>query len=214
MPLENRNIALCIQETQILKNTDDHMDALELAKQAKKQNIIDMAVGFTAMMPLFQERSADLIREKLADLFEGLDRISSDQDFSKMHRGFCQWFVKTIRLAKTEEPASYGHAAKVLDLALKVYVYYCKMPSPAKAEALTPWLNGAIDTHILRYLYRKLEDIKGKPYPPHYSWTIKVINKEDYDLLQKVIHQDIRDSFDGNISPVQYDDIMWRRLNR
>ncbi len=78
------------------------MDALELAKQAKKQNIIDMAVGFTAMMPLFQERSADLIREKLADLFEGLDRISSDQDFSKMHRGFCQWFVKTIRLAKTE----------------------------------------------------------------------------------------------------------------
>lgn len=214
MPLENRNIALCIQETQILKNTDDHMDALELAKQAKKQNITDMAVGFTAMMPLFQERSADLIREKLADLFEGLDRISSDQDFSKMHRGFCQWFVKTIRLAKTEEPASYGHAAKVLDLALKVYVYYCKMPSPAKAEALTPWLNGAIDTHILRYLYRKLEDIKGKPYPPHYSWTIKVINKEDYDLLQKVIHQDIRDSFDGNISPVQYDDIMWRRLNR
>ena len=41
---------------------------------------------------------------ELADLFEGLDRISSDQDFSKMHRDFCQWFVKTIRLAKTEEP--------------------------------------------------------------------------------------------------------------
>lgn len=52
------------------------MDALELAEKAKKQNIIDMAVGFTAMMPLFQERSADLIKEKLADLFEGLDRIS------------------------------------------------------------------------------------------------------------------------------------------
>jgi len=75
-------------------------------------------------------------------------------------------------------------------------------------------LNGTIDTHILRYLYRKLEDIKGKPYPPHYSWTIKVINKEDYELLQKVIRQDIRDSFGDNISPVQYDDIMWRRLDR
>jgi hypothetical protein len=190
------------------------MDALELAKQAKKQNIIDMAVRFAAMMPLFQEASANLIKEKLTELFEGLDRISSDQDFSKMHRGFCQWFVKTIRLAKTEETPSYGHAAKVLDLALKVYVYYCKMPSPTKAEVLTPWLNGAMDTHILSYLYRKLEDIEGKPYPPHYSWTMKVINRDDYDLLQKVIRQDIRDSFDGNISPVQYDDIMWRRLNR
>ena len=173
-----------------------------------------MAVGFTAMMPLFQERSADLIKEKLADLFEGLDRISSDQDFSKMHRDFCQWFVKTIRLAKTEEPSSYGHAAKVIDLALKVYVYYCKMPSPAKAESLMPRLNGAIDTPILRHLFKKLEDIYRKSYPPHYLWTIKMIDKEDYDLLQKVIRQDIKDSFDDNILPVQYDDIMGLRLDR
>jgi hypothetical protein len=189
------------------------MDALELAKQAKKQNIIDMAVGFTGLMRLFQEHSGGLIREKLADLFEGLDRVSSDQDFSKMHRGFCQWFVKTIGLAKTEEPASYGHAAKVLDLALKVYVYYCNMPSPAKAESLIPRLNGTVGTRILRHLFKKLEDIYGKSYPPH-LWTIKMINKEDYDLLQKVIRQDIRDSFDDTIWPVQYDDIMWRRLNR
>jgi len=198
----------------MLKNGGDQMDALELAKQAKKQNIIDMAVRFAGMMPLFQEASADLIKAKLTELFEGLVRISAEQEFNKMHRGFCQWFVKTIRLAKTEGTPSYGHAAKVLDLALKVYVYYCNMPSPTKAEVLTPWLNGAIDTHILSYLYRKLEDIEGKPYPPHYSWTMKVINRDDYDLLQKVIRQDIRDSFDGNITPVQYDDIMWRRLNR
>jgi hypothetical protein len=212
--LKSGNIALCIQKTKILKNTGDQMDALEPAEKAKKQNIIDMAVGFTAMMPLFQERSADLIKEKLADLFEGLDRISSDQDFGKMHRDFCQWFVKTIRLAKTEEPSSYGHAAKVLDLALKVYVYYCKMPSPAKAESLMPRLNGAIDTPILRHLFKKLEDIYRKSYPPHYLWTIKMIDSEDYDLLQKVIRQDIRDSFDDNILPVQYDDIMGRRLDR
>ncbi|MFC1866901.1 hypothetical protein ACFL0H_02025 [Thermodesulfobacteriota bacterium] len=189
------------------------MEALELAEKAKKRNIIDMAVGVSAMTPLFQERSADLIKEKLADLFEGLDRINSDQDFGKMHRDFCQWFVKTIRLAKTEEPSSFGHAAKVLDLALKVYVYYCKMPSPAKAESMMPRLNGAIDTPILRHLFKKLEDIFGKSCSPHYLWTIKMIEKEDYDLLQKVIRQDIRDSFDDNISPVQYDDIMGRRLN-
>ena len=190
------------------------MGALELAEKAKTQNIIDMAVGFTAMMPLFQERSADLIKEKLADLFEGLERISSDQEFSKMHTDFCQWFVKTIRLTKTEEHPSYGHAAKVLDLALKVYVYYCKMPSPAKAESLMPRLNGVIDTPILRHLFKKLEDIYRKSYPPHYLWTIEILDEENYDLLQKVIRQDIKDSFDDNILPVQYDEIMGRRLDR
>jgi len=148
------------------------MDALELAEKAKKQNIIDMAVGFTVMIPLFQERSADVIKEKLADLFEGLDRISSGQDFIEMHRRFCQWFIKTIRLAKTEEPSSYGHAAKILDLALKVYVYYCKMPSPSRAETLTPRLNGVVDTPILRHLFKKLEYNYKASFPPHYLWTI------------------------------------------
>ena len=197
----------------MLKNTGDQMDVLALAEKAKKQNIIDMAVGFSAMMTLFQERSADLIKEKLADLFEGLDRISSDQDFGKMHGDFCLWFVKTIRLAKTQELSSYGHAAKVLDFALKVYVYYCQMPSPAKAGSLMPRLNGIIDTPILRYLFKRLEDIYSKPFPPHYLWTIKIIEKKDYDLLQRVIRQDIRDSFDDNILPVQYDEIMGRRVN-
>jgi hypothetical protein len=190
------------------------MDAPELAEEAKQQNIIDMAVGFIGVMPLFQERAADLIKEKLTELFEGLDRIRSDQDFGEMHRDFCQWFVNTIRLAKSGEPSSYGHAAKVLDLALKVYVYYCKMPSAAKAESLMPRLNGVIDTPILRHLFKKLEDIYMESFPTHYLWTIMMIDKENYDLLQKVIRQDIRDSFDDNILPVQYDDIVGRRMER
>ena len=140
----------------MLKNTRDQKDALKLAEQAKKRNIIDMAVGFAGIMPLFQEGSADLIKEKLTETFEALERIGLDEEFNKMHRAFCQWFVKTIKLAKTEEPSSYGHAAKVLDLALKIYVYYCKMLSPAKAELLTPRLNGVIDTPILQY-----DDIMG-----------------------------------------------------
>jgi hypothetical protein len=197
----------------MLKNTRDQKDALKLADQAKKRNIIDMAVGFAGIMPLFQERSADLIKEKLTETFEGLERIGLDEEFNKMHRAFCQWFVKTIKLAKTEEPSSYGHAAKVIDLALKVYVYYCKMPSPGKVELLTPRLNGVIDTPILRHLFKRLEDIYGKPSPPHYLWTIKMINEEDYDLLQKALRQEIRDSFNDRISPVQYDDIVGPRLN-
>jgi hypothetical protein len=195
------------------KNTDDQMGVLELAEQAKKRTIIDMVVGFAGMMPLFQEGSADLIKEKLREAFEGLEGIGSDEEFNKMHKAFCQWFVKTIKLAKTEEPSSYGHAAKVIDLALKVYVYYCKMPNPAKAELLTPRLNGVIDTPILRHLFTRLEDIYGRPSPPHYLWTIKMINEEDYGLLQKALRQEIRDSFDDRISPVQYDDIMGQRLN-
>ena len=76
-----------------------------------------------------------------------------------------------------------------------------------------PRLNGTIDTPMLRHLFKKLEEIYGKSYSRH-LWTIEMIDKETYDLLQKVIRQDIRDSFNNNMLPVQYDDIMGRRLNR
>jgi hypothetical protein len=45
-------------------------------------------------------------------------------------------------------------------------------------------------------LSKELEDIYGKSYSRH-LWTIKVIDKEYYDLLLKVICQDIRDSLAG-----------------
>jgi hypothetical protein len=154
-----------------------------------------------------------LHQKKLEDSFEGLEQINTDQDFDEMHRDFCQWLIENIRLAKSGEPPSYGHAAKILDIALKVYIYYCKMPTSAKAETLVPLLNGAIDTPILRHLFKKLKDTYKEPFSPS-LWTIKMINKEVYDSLQKVIRSDIKDSFKSSILPVQYDDIMWRRLNR
>ena len=40
-----------------------------------------------------------------------------------------------------------------------------------------------------------------------------MINAEDYDLLQKALRQEIRDSFDDRVSPVHYDDIMGKLLN-
>jgi hypothetical protein len=141
------------------------MDAQGLAEQVKKRNVIDMAVGFAGMMPLFQEGSADLIKEKLTELFESFDRIGSEEGFNKMHRGFCQWLIRTIRLAKIEGAPSNGHAAKVLDLALKVYVYYCKMPSPATADSLMPRLNGLLTRRSFAICLRNWRIFIGSPTP-------------------------------------------------
>lgn len=183
------------------------MSAQKLAKQAKRLNIIDMAVGFTAMTRLLRSGSAELIKKHLGELLGDLDRITSEGDLKNMHEDFCQWFLKNITLAKKSEPPSYGQAAKILDIVLKVYVYYCRLPNPTKAEMLTPMLNSGIDSPILRHL---LENF-GYSRP---IFRLKDINKKDYDLLQKMVRSDIKESFTDSIFAVQYDDIMWRRLNR
>jgi hypothetical protein len=35
-----------------------------------------------------------------------------------------------------------------------------------------------------------------------------MVDKEGYDFLQKVIRQEIRDSFEDDLLPVQYDDVI------
>jgi hypothetical protein len=49
---------------------------MDLPEQAKKRNIIDMAVGFTGLMRLFQEGSADL---QGIDVFEFLAELALEK---------------------------------------------------------------------------------------------------------------------------------------
>jgi hypothetical protein len=187
--------------------------AHDLAIEAKKKNIIDMAFGFSAMTRVFEKESDDLIKDRLTQTFRELEGIDSEPRLRELHHSFCEWFTQTIKHAKGGEPASYGQGAKVLDIALKVYVYYCGLPNQTKADYLIPLLNGAVDTPILRHLLSMLNAPDGKSLNP-YQWNIKIVDKNAYDILQQLIRADIKNSFSGEIYPVQYDDIMWRRLNR
>jgi hypothetical protein len=181
----------------------------------KRKNITDMALDFTAMMRLFVRGSKGRIAAKLEELFLGLGDIRDRDEYEVRHRMFCEWFRGNIRTAeKTRRkgglqpsgPASYGQAAKILDIAIKVYVYYCTQPNPAIAERIGPFLHGAIDTPIMEHLK------KSKPgCTTIRATTIKGLDEEAYRALQAVL---LAQSHEERLNPVQYDDILWRRLNR
>ena len=48
--------------------------AHDLAVEAKKKNIIDMAFGFTAMTRVFEKESDDQIKNRLTQTFRDLER--------------------------------------------------------------------------------------------------------------------------------------------
>ena len=193
------------------------MSHRELAQDIKTKNIIEMALAFTAMMRVFSERSNAAIGGRLAQLFARLDRIAETEDYERAHTDFCNWFTQTVRTAektlkngriKPSGASSYGQAAKVLDISAKVYVYYCAQPSDAAGRRLVPMLHGAVDTPIMRFLASRYPEVGVR------SKTIQEVDREEYERLQSLVARDIEASFQSQIYPVQYDDIMWRRLNR
>jgi len=190
---------------------------LELAEDAKRNNILDMAITFTAMMRVFAKGSKERIARRLGELTSGLPEITSAEDYERIHRMFCEWFCREIRTAerklkngktKPSQPASFGQAAKVLDIVLKVYVFYCSLPSSDAASRISQFLHGAVDTPIMDHLKCKYPD------GPVRATTIEQVDEQTYRTLQDLLAQDIENSFHSDILPVQYDDIVWRELNR
>ena len=188
-----------------------------IAEEIKQKSVIDMALTFTAMIRLFEKGSKPKISSNLHEYFKNLNKIKTLNDFYVFHNEFCEWFTSNVKTAQKERNnkvikvsglALYGQAAKLLDVTLKVYVYYSGLPDKHTSEILVPFLNTAIDNPILRHLKEAFpnEIINSK--------TVEQIDYHTYKKLQKLIKSDIKENFGDDIYPTQYDDIMWYRLNR
>jgi hypothetical protein len=161
------------------------------AERTKRKNIIDMALGFTAMMRILSEGSKAKIEAQLAELFSSLGKIRTRHDYKRCHHSFCEWFTREIRTAERKlksgivqqsNAASYGQGAKILDIAIKVYVYYCAQPTAEDAERIVPFLHGAVDTPIMKHL-------KKSKYATTTirATTIKQVDKTSYQARQSVV---------------------------
>jgi hypothetical protein len=178
----------------------------------KRKNIIEMALSFTAMIRTFAKKSKKRVVEKLEELFRSLAEVRSRDDYEACHRSFYLWFLQNIKTnAQPGGSTSYGQAAKLPDVAIKGYVYYCNQPTSEIAERIVPFLHGAIDTAILKHL-KKSEHARGAIT----ATTIKELDEGAYQALQALLAKNQAESWPENLfnfHPVQYDDILWRRLN-
>ena len=187
-------------------------DLLELSspKDAKLYLIVDIGLASSAMMRLFEKGSVSILRKKL---LEGeLQRVfsaESEKQYGMIHSDFCKWGMQEIRLAKGGDNASYGQIAKTLDVALKVIVYYCHLPECGKSKRISEWLNAAVDTKMMAEL--------KKQYPKDAeSWptTLKEMNDCTYVSIQATVRKFIDERPDSRLMPVQFDDMLWKKLNR
>jgi len=110
-----------------------------------------MALGFTAMMRIFSEGSKPQIEQRLEDLLRNLENVNTRGEYEARHRGLCVGFTREIQTAgkkmknggvRPGQPASYGQGAKVLDIAIKVYVYHCPQPNAEIARRIEPLCSG------------------------------------------------------------------------
>lgn len=137
-----------------------------------------------------------------------LRRVQTQQHFDDMHEDFCKRFMENIYLAKAvNEHASYGHAAKVLDVAMKACVDFCQLPDVITSKRIKPFLHAGIDTQILAAL-------KKEAQPEVTASCIQEIDDKTYHMLQVAVAKQIRcvEKFHG-LLPVEYETMRFLELN-
>lgn len=193
---------------------------IKTADEAKFVNIIDMALDFSAMMRLFEKGTKYKIKENLLEEIKQLSKIKTETEYQKFHDNFCDWGSKNIvltqrrnrstgKITKKSGMASYGQMAKILDVVLHVVIYYAHYPNNKQAQTMSKWLNPALDNEMMKFLKRYYRN-NITPWPV----SIEQVDKTTYGSLQEIVRKFIREQRNGDILPIQFDDIYWEALNR
>ena len=144
--------------------------------------------------------------------------VYTKEQFDDAHESFCNWGVQNIWLTERREngivakgsgPPSYGQIGKTFSVVLSVVIYYCHLPNYDKSVEISGWLHAAVDTKMMRHLKQLYPD-HIQPWPS----TIKDVKRKQYFAIQEAVSKLIEDCHNGEITPVQYEDIYWEALNR
>jgi hypothetical protein len=162
--------------------------------EARTQNIIEMAVQSAAMLRVFHGGELEKIVLKLGETISQLGK----EGYEKLHKEFCDWFLKEIKPNVGEKP-SYGQAAKVIDVAMKIIVGYCYLPRLEVAVEVASKLHPAIDSYVLIHL---------KDYPE--AKGIETLTQIDQPLYEKLQSYLKTEAQENGCIPIRYDDCLWR----
>jgi hypothetical protein len=187
-------------------------------EEIKLHNIVDMGLTFSAMIRLYEKGTKQILHRKILEELKNISNSNSKEEFEIIHSDFCKWGTRNLILAektkgvkviKEKGPARHGQIAKTFDVVLKVVIYYCQWPTLEKSKELSKWLHAAVDNKMMRFLKEKYTE-----YFPYWPKSVEGVDETTYLDLQKLVNRFIGDEHDGNIIPVQFDDIYWNILNR
>ena len=182
--------------------------------EARFKSILDGGLIFSAMLRNFRPGSKRILleEENLPSTVRKILKCNTQESFDKIHLEFCRWGIRNIIQTHNNENASYGQIAKTLNVVLKVVVYYSHCPDCQTAKKLSKFLHAAVDNKMMKMLRRTChKDFAPRPWPG----TIAQVDKQAYETIRDIVAKFIEEERDGDrITPVQFDDIYWLRLNR
>ena len=116
-----------------------------------------------------------------------LSSIYTIEEFDKFHRQWISQFIKRIRNNR-QEKCSVGQAQKAINVFLKVYVDWARLPDRLTADRIAPYIHVPLDSILMKSITRRFpnfkKDILETRQVRNYSHSLSKIERTEYDRWQ------------------------------
>ncbi|KPL03035.1 MAG: hypothetical protein AMJ90_04230 [candidate division Zixibacteria bacterium SM23_73_2] len=148
---------------------------VKLLLKKEKQAIVE-TMAFMAYNPsigrVMQKDGVTLFQDMASKNVKKLSNIISASEFDKFHKNWMKNFISKIKRNKGLV-CSYGQAQKAINVFLKLYVDWAKLPKRSISRKIRSYLHVPIDKILMKEIIKK--------YPNFYQKTIKQYKKGNYN---------------------------------
>lgn len=150
-------------------------------KKSERETIIEV-MAFMSYNPsigrVLQKRGVKIFQKMAVRKVCKLKEVKTIKKFDSFHKAWIGEFISKIK-TNQNKTCSYGQAQKAINVFLKLFVDWARLPDKRTAEKILPFLHVPLDSVLMWTICEK--------YPNFYAREIKPLQKVNWDLsLSKI----------------------------
>lgn len=173
---------------------------IKFLKEREKLAIIEGLAMMTynpSIGRVFEGGGIGKFSEIIVERSKRLKEISSHRAFNDFHESTVKAIINKIGLSgmkKSNDSPSYGQAQKPLNVFLKVYVDWARLPTPSKAERIRKYLHVPLDSLLMEEIRTTYPDEYKNDVAKEYKtkpreFRLKEIDKTKYEAWQRCLRK-------------------------
>lgn len=160
----------------------------------REEELITKVMSFMSYNPsigrVLKKGGVNKFQRIIMKMLPELSEINSIEQFNKLHHKYVKKVISNIKTSENSKShrASYGQAAKPINVFLKVYVDWSKRPNMAVRKKILPYLHVPLDSILIQSIkenHSQWYECKIKPWTDKQEYSLSKINKRIYYRWQK-----------------------------
>jgi len=168
---------------------------IEELKRREGQSITEV-MAFMSYNPsigrVLKKRGVKVFQDMAIKKVGAFKKIKTIKGFDKFHKNWVSEFIKKIKTNQNRK-CSYGQAQKAINVFLKLFVDWARLPDKKTAKEILPFLHVPLDSILMKAVSKKYEEFYKEKIKPlqtcNRPFNLSQVDESIYTEWQKFFRE-------------------------